>query len=670
VVIAVEDVHWRDPTSEEFFTTLAESLAARRVLFVATYRPGSHPPWLDRSYATQVALPPLDREASVELARTVLGAGRTDGTLVGAIVDRAEGNPFFLEELAVAARRDALSAPDAVPATVEAVLRARVDRLRPRERAVLQALAAVGQQAPASLIAAATGLEEDAVLAAFRSLHAAELLVQERPGREALRRLRHALTRDVAYLSLPPDECRGLHGRIVTAIETLHAGRLEAEVERLADHATRAEMWDKAVSYCWAAGRHWASRSAHREAVTWLERALGALAHRPEGHDAHEAAIDLRLALHDSFVALDEKERSLAELRRAETLATALHDEPRLVRTLSGLAVTLHLKGDFAQAIEIGRRALANAAVRREPWLGVGAGFHVGQACAMLGDHRQAIRHFEESARAAGEAGRAPLDTGRRQPHLTERARIMGSIDSRAYLAISLAELGQFAEALATGKSVLALAEEIDDPIPLLATWRGLGYVHLRRGDAGLAISVLERALKVIHSRRIPLFFTGTAGFLGAALTLAGRAEEALPLLTEALARGQGSRARTLVFLGEAELALGRAEEARRAGEEALDFARAGGLRAFEAYALRLLGEVAARSGPGVEGDATALFQKLVDLAGQLGMQPLVAHGHLGLGRLGTRPRVGDLREAARLFRKMDMPLWHERAEAELACAV
>jgi tetratricopeptide (TPR) repeat protein len=557
-----------------------------------------------------------------------------------------------------------------VPATVEAVLRARVDRLRPRERSVLQALAAVGRQAPAALIAAATALEEDAVLAAFRSLHAAELLVQERPGREALRRLRHALTRDVAYLSLPPDECRGLHGRIVTAIETLHAGRLEAEVERLADHATRAEMWDKAVGYCWAAGRQSASRSAHREAVTWLERALGALAHCPEGQDAHEAAIDLRLDLHDSFIALNEKERSLAELRRAETLATALHDEPRLVRTLSGLATTLHLKGEFAEAIETGRRGLAIAAVRREPWLEASASFHVGQAYAMLGDHRRAIRHFEESARAAGEGGRPPLSAGRPQPHLTERARMLGSIDSRAYLAISLAELGQFTEALAAGSSILALAEEVDDPIPLLATWRGLGYVHLRRGDAGLAISVLERALRVIHTLRIPLFFTGTAGFLGAALTLAGRAEEALPLLTEALARGQGSRGRTLVFLGEAELALGRAEEARRAGEEALNFARAGGLRGFEAYALRLLGEVAARSGPGVEGDSTALFQKLIDLAGQLGMQPLVAHGHLGLGRLGARPRVRDLREAARLFRDMDMPLWHERAARELACAV
>jgi transcriptional regulator with AAA-type ATPase domain/tetratricopeptide (TPR) repeat protein len=482
VVIAVEDVHWRDPTSEEFFTTLAESLAARRVLFVSTYRPGSHPPWLDRSYASQVALPPLDREASVALARAALGAERSDETLVGAIVGRAEGNPFFIEELAVAARRDALSAANAVPATVQAVLRARVDRLRPRERAVLQALAAVGRQAPTSLIAVATALEEDAVLAAFRNLHAAELLVQERPGREALRRLRHALTRDVAYLSLPPDECRELHGRIVTAIETLHAGRLETEVERLADHATRAEMWDKAVAYCWAAGRQSASRSAHREAVTWLERALSALAHRPQGQDAHEAAIDLRLALHDSFIALNEKERSLAELCRAETLATALHDEPRLARTLSGLVVTLHLKGAFTQAIETGRRALAIAAVRREPWLGVSAGFHVGQAYAMVGDHRRAIRHFEESTRAAGEGGRPLPSAGRLQPHLTDRARMLGSIDSRAYLAISLAELGEFAAALVTGKSALALAEDVKDPIPLLATWRGLGYVHLRRG--------------------------------------------------------------------------------------------------------------------------------------------------------------------------------------------
>jgi tetratricopeptide (TPR) repeat protein len=346
-------------------------------------------------------------------------------------------------------------------------------------------------------------------------------------------------------------------------------------------------------------------------------------------------------------------------------LAAELRDEPRLVRALSGLTVALHLTGAFAQAIETGQRALAIAAARWEPWLGIGAGFHVGQAYAMVGDHRRAIRHFEESARAAGEDSAGEL-----RPHLIDRAKLLGSIDSRAYLAISLAELGEFAGALAAGTSALTLAEAVDDPIPLLATWRGLGYVYLRRGDAGRAIDVLEHALRVSQTRRIPLFFTGTAGFLAGALTLAGRAEEALPLLTEALARGQGSRGRTLVLLGEAQLARDRAEDASRAGREALDFARAGGLRGFEVYALRLLGEVAARSGPGREGEAAALFQSVIALATELGMRPLVAHGHLGLGRLGARTRVENFKEAARLFSEMDMPFWRQLAERELACSV
>jgi transcriptional regulator with AAA-type ATPase domain/tetratricopeptide (TPR) repeat protein len=669
VVIAVEDVHWRDPTSEEFFATLADSLAARRVLFVASYRPGSHPPWLDRSYATQVALPALDREASVVLARAALGGG-PDETLVSAIVGRAEGNPFFLEELAVSVRRDAVSSADAVPATVEAVLRARIDRLRPRERAVLQSLAAISRQAPASLIAAVSALDQDAALAALRGLHAAELLVQERPGPEAPRGLRHALTRDVAYASLLPDECRVLHGRIVTAIETLHAGRLAPELERLADHAMRAELWGKAVDYSREAGREAAARAAHREAVAWLEHALAALAHLPDGRKTAEATIDCRLALHDSFVALNEKARSLAELRRAEGLAIALHDEPRLVRTLSGLTVTLRLRGDFAPAIETGQRALTIAAARREPWLGIGAGFHVGQAYAMLGEHRQAIRYFEESARAAEEAVLAQLSAREPLPHLADRVRRLGSIDSRGYLAISLAELGEFAGAMAAGESALTLAQAIDDPIALLATLRGLGYVHLRRGDAGRAISVLQRAMDVIETKRIPLFFTGTAGFLGAALTLAGRVEEAFPLLAEALARGEGSRARTLVFLGEAQLAGGRVEDAGRAGREALDFARARGLRGFEAYALRLLGDVAARSGPWGEGEAAALFEGVIALGGRLGMRPLVAHAHLGLGRLGMRTRIENLEKAARLFGEMDTPFWRDVTERELAGTV
>jgi tetratricopeptide (TPR) repeat protein len=264
----------------------------------------------------------------------------------------------------------------------------------------------------------------------------------------------------------------------------------------------------------------------------------------------------------------------------------------------------------------------------------------------------------------------APLKAGERLPHLTDRARLLGSIDSRAYLAISLAELGEFAGALAAGESALAEAQGIDDAIPLLATCRGLGYVYLRRGDAGRAISVLQRALEVIETKRIPLFFTGTAGFLGAALTLAGRVEEALPLLVEAVARGEGSRSRTLVFLGEAKLACGRVEDADRAGREALDFARARGLRGFEAYALCLLGEVAARSGPEREGEAAALFESVIALGGRLGMRPLVAHAHLSLGRLGTRTRIENPEEAARLFTEMDTPFWRDVTERELAGTV
>ena len=161
---------------------------------------------------------------------------------------------------------------------------------------------------------------------------------------------KHALTHEVAYSSLLQERRHVLHARIVEALEALAGDRVAEQVERLAHHALRGEVWDKALAYCRQAGEKALARSAYREAVGYFEQALSALPHLPEQRDTREQAIDLRLALRSALLPSGDLERILAYLREAETLAEALDDPRRLGQVSNFLSVHFYLMGAYDQA--------------------------------------------------------------------------------------------------------------------------------------------------------------------------------------------------------------------------------------------------------------------------------------------------------------------------------
>src|SRR5262249_53389049 len=219
LVIAVENVHWIDPTSEEYLTRLADSLAGAHLLLVTTYRPGYRPPWLDKSYATQLALPRMLPQDSRAVVRSVLASTPDAGEWEQVIVETAAGNPFFLEELAWAVRAGGVEQPTAlIPDTVQAVLAARIDRLPPAEKRLLQTAAVIGHDIPLRLLQTIAELPEDVVQGGLTSLQAAEFLYEMRPFPDLAYTFKHALTHQVAYNSLLQERRCTLHTRIVDAI--------------------------------------------------------------------------------------------------------------------------------------------------------------------------------------------------------------------------------------------------------------------------------------------------------------------------------------------------------------------------------------------------------------------------------------------------------------------
>src|SRR4030095_10578364 len=248
-----------------------------------------------------------------------------------------------------------------VPATVQAVLAARIDRLTPEEKQLLHTAAVIGYEFPLSLLQAVAEMPETPFRLGLTHLQAAEFLYETRLFPEIEYTFKHALTRQVSYDMLLQERRGALHARIVAALEELAGDRITEQVERLAHHALRGEVWDKVVAYCRQAGEKALARSAYREAVGYCEQALSALQHLPEERDTRAQAIDLLLVLRSALRPHGALGRILACLREAEALAVALDDPRRLSQVSRFLAIHFYLMGAHDQAIAFAQRALTLA---------------------------------------------------------------------------------------------------------------------------------------------------------------------------------------------------------------------------------------------------------------------------------------------------------------------
>jgi class 3 adenylate cyclase/tetratricopeptide (TPR) repeat protein len=680
MLLVFEDLHWIDAETQALLDSLVESLPTAHVLLLINYRPEYQHGWGSKTYYTQLRLDPLPPGSADDLLQVLLGDNPSLAPLKRLLIERTEGNPFFLEESVRAlvetgvlvgspgAYRLAQALPTIqVPATVQAVLAARIDRLSPEEKRLLQTAAVIGTEVPLPLLQAIAELSEAALHGGLAHLQAAEFLYETRLFPEREFTFKHALTHEVAYSSLLQERRRALHARIVAALEALAGDRVAEQVERLAHHALRGEVWDKGLAYCQQAGDKALARSAYREAVGSFEQALSALAHLPEQRDTREQAIDLRLALRSALMPSSDFGRVLAYLREAETLAAALDDPRRLGQVSNFLSVHFYRIGAYDRAIDVAQRVLTLAMGGGELILHALANLRLGLAYHAQGEYRRAIDAFRETV--------ASLDGAKRRERFGQI--IMPAVQSCAMLAWCHAELGTFTEGRTPGDEGLQIAEVVDHPASLMVAYYGIGLLSLRQGDLPRALPRLERAMGICQEADLPVYFPWMAGALGAAYTLGGRVAAAVPLLTQAMeqtmATGMaGDQALCSLPLGEAHLVAGRLEEAHALAEHTLALAREHQQRGTQAYALRLLGEIAARGDPPESEPAEAHYRQALTLAEALGMRPLQAHCHRGLGMLyatvGQREQAHTaLTTAIEMYRAMDMTFWLPQVEAALA---
>ena len=471
----------------------------------------------------------------------------------------------------------------------------------------------------------------------------------------------------MAYAGLLGERRRGLHAAVVAAIERLHDDRLVEHVERLAHHARQGEVWDKAVRYLRQAGTKVFLRSAHREAATCFEQALDALRRLPEHPDAIAESLDIRFDLRTALFPLGEWGRIGALLDEAEALAEAVGDQRRLGRALNYKMIQFLLAGDFAAAIQAGLRALVIGESQADVALQVVANGYLGRVYVARGEYREAVRHCE--------AALALIPEGLAQERFGQ-APIQGSL-VRDRLARALGALGRFAEAFGRLREAMHIAEEAGHVYSLLFPLFGLGTLTLDQGDFAGAVAPLERGLELCRTREVPLLLHDLAGALGAAYHGTGRRAEGVALMEDA-ARGLAGRTvggagwpgRLGALVG-AYVLDGRLADATRIAQDGLAAARQRGERGVEGQILRLLGDIAAHPDRLEVDIAEAHYRQAQALAEALGLRPLLAHCHLGLGKLygrtGKRQEAREhLTTAAALFGEMDMRIWREQADAEL----
>src|SRR5499427_1682798 len=267
LLLVFEDLHWIDSETQAVLALLVESLPTARVLLLVNYRPEYQHGWGSKTYYTQLRLDPLPEASADVLLQALLGPGPGLVPLSRLLIARTQGNPFFLEESVrtlvetgvLVGERGAYHLAEPldtmqVPATVQALLAARIDRLPPEDKRLLQTAAVIGTEVSWPLLQAIADTADEALYHSLAQLQAAEFLYETSLFPEHAYTFKHALTHEVAYGSLLHEQRCVLHARIVEALEVLVGDRRDDQVEKLAQHALRGEMWEKALAYGSQAG--------------------------------------------------------------------------------------------------------------------------------------------------------------------------------------------------------------------------------------------------------------------------------------------------------------------------------------------------------------------------------------------------------------------------------
>jgi tetratricopeptide (TPR) repeat protein len=666
--LVIEDMHWIDAETQAFLEMLLENIATARILLLVNYRPEYEDRWTGRSCFSRLRIDPLAAANADELLDALLGAGANLLPIKKWLIKVSQGNPLFLEECVrtltesgVLDRtsgqvRSAGSLPvDFIPGTIGALLAARIDRLRPELKELLQCAAVIGNDIKEALLEAVSGVAQPDLRRAIHDLRAAEFLYEKASFPETEYAFKHAMTREVAYASLLRERRAILHARAACSLETLAAERLDEHVERLADHAEKGAIWDKALEYLERSGLKAYSLYANADAARFFERALAVLKKLPETPDNLRRAVDLRFELRNSLLPSYDNDRIVRTLDELDPILARLGDRQRSAQYAAFRCNHHFLIGQQRRAIEFGQTGVRFA---RECGDGVVLGqslFRLAQSYYALGEYRQSISLLEQGLEFNADELR----------HDRHSLNIIPSVLNRTWLAIAMAECGDFSAGMNHARCALEIAERAEHELSELLGWLSTGYILSHKGEIAGAVAALERGLDLSDRWPFRVWRTRLVSDLGVAYARLGRAERGLQLAEQAVSDGDkmqltADKPRLLIRLGQVSLIARRIDRALMLGKQATEIAAVQEAKGDEAWARFLIGRAhLAASEPDLDES-----EKQLDIARRLATaceaRPLAAFCNTTLSRIYARRGDQDgARQidvvAAATYRELDM---------------
>ena len=633
VIAAFEDLHWNDSLSLGLLDEIVAATQDARLLLVVTFRPDYKDEWKSRPNYHQLRLHPLASGDLAEFLQALLGSDESLTSLKSSLVERTSGNPFFVEEIVRRLADTAvieeirgtyrLARPFSsteIPPTVQAVLAARIDALPAVAKHLLEQAAVIGHDVPFSLLYAICGLAEDRLRDLLDDLKSAEFLYPTELFPDLQYTFKHSLTHDVAYSGVLHERRREIHARVVSAIEELYADRLDEHVERLADHAERGEIWDKALEYLQRSGLKAYLLYANADAVRFFERALAVLKKLPETPDNLRQAVDLRFGLRNALLPSFEPDRILRCLDELDPILARLGDNQRSARYAAFRCNHHFLIGQQRRAIEFGETAIDLARQCGDRVVLGESLFRVGQSYHALGEYRQAISLLELGLEFNADE----------LSHDRHNLSIIPSVLNRTWLAIALSECGDFSAAMTHAKRALEIAEGAEHQLSEMLGWFSNGYVLSRKGEILGAVGALERSLELCDRWSFRVWRSRLVSTLGVTYARSGRTEKGLQLAAQAVSDGEKMRLIAdkpglLIRLGQASLIARRFEAALTLGKQAADIAVAHEAKGDEAWARFLMGRACWASEPKDLDESEKHLDSALRLAGACEARPLAA---------------------------------------------
>jgi class 3 adenylate cyclase/predicted ATPase len=676
LILVFEDLHWIDTETQGLLDVLRESVASARILLLVNYRPEYRHEWGQKTYYTQLRLAPFGKAEAEEFLDALLSEHRSPlprrerdrervndsglHALKQLILDKTEGTPFFMEEVVQELRergvlsdrettgRSPLPTELHIPTTVQGVLAARIDRLAPDEKTLLQQLAVIGREFPLSLVRQVVPQAEEELYRLLSSLQRKEFLYEQPAFPEVEYMFKHALTQEVAYNSVLQERRKALHERTAQAIETIYRENLNEHYSDLAYHYTRSGNTEKAVEYLHLAGQQAVQRSAYTDAVSHLAAAMGLLKTLPDTPKRTQQELGLQTTLGPAlmvtrgFGAPEVKEA----YARARALCQQVGEPPQLFWVIGGQWQLCLVQADYQTARSLGEQLLSIAQREQDPALLVVAHRALGESLLFLGELALAQTHLEQGVALYN-----------RQQHHALGFFVSGvdpGVMCLSFAAHTLWHLGYPLQALKRSHEAIQLAQELSHPGGVAAALFFAAELHQFRREQQLTQERAGAAITLSGEQGFAPWLAGSTIYQGWVLTEQGQTEEGITQIRQGMADWRATGAEIgcphfLMLLAEAYGNVGQVEEGFTALAETLALVQKMGEHRWEAELYRIKGTLTLESKvvslKSKVKEAEACFLKAITIAQRQQAKSLELRATVSLARLWQKQ---DKRHEAR----------------------